>query len=331
MATRSDTFETTVLALELLSRIPRGSKITASRLHQQLADAGFTRDKRSIERLLDALSRRFDIERDDRSKPYGYRWMSHARSLSVPRLTPQEALLLRLAEEQLRYLLPPRLMRSMQEFFSQARRNLGDGAHAALEREWPDKVRVVADSLQLLPPRIPVGVFETVSDALYANRWLRVEYRNASGRREKYEVMPLGLAQQGPRLYLICRFKGHDDNRNLALHRILTAEASTLGFERPADFDLKKHEEEGRFGFGHGQRVRLAFRIHRDYGVMLRETPLSTDQKLKKIDDDWLQVSATVVNSGHLDWWLRAFGDKVSHISKRRITEKQSYRLPSVG
>ena len=323
MARRSDTFETTMLALELLSRIPRGSKVTATRLHRQLADAGFARDKRSIERMLDALGRHFDIERDDRSRPYGYRWMSHARGLAMPRLSPQESLLLQLAEEQLRHMLPARLMRSMQDFFSQARRNLGDGEHATLEREWPGKVRVVADSLQLLPPQIRDGVFETVSDALYANRWLRVEYRNASGRSEKYEVMPLGLAQQGPRLYLICRFKGHGDNRNLALHRILAAEASTLGFERPADFNLKQYEEEGRFGFGHGQRVRLAFRIHGDHGAMLRETPLSTDQKLKKIDDDWLQVSATVVNSGHLDWWLRAFGDKVSHVSKRRITGKK--------
>ena len=69
MASRPDTLETTVLALELLSRIPRGQKVTAARLHQQLADAGFERDKRSIERLLDVLSRHFEIERDARSKP----------------------------------------------------------------------------------------------------------------------------------------------------------------------------------------------------------------------------------------------------------------------
>ena len=86
-----------MLALELLSRIPRGSKVTATRLHRQLADAGFARDKRSIERMLDALGRHFDIERDDRSRPYGYRWMSHARGLAMPRLSPQESLLLQLA------------------------------------------------------------------------------------------------------------------------------------------------------------------------------------------------------------------------------------------
>lgn len=323
MGKRSDTLETTLLALELLNRIPRGQRTTAAQLHQQLRDAGIDRNKRSIERLLDMLSANFEIERDDRSKPYSYRWLDHARGLAAPRLTPKESLLLRLAEEQLKYLLPPRLMKSMEGFFAQARYNLGSDRQAVLEREWPGKIRVVADSLQLLPPKVAPGVFETVSDALYANRWLTLDYRNAAGKTDRHEVMPLGLAQQGPRLYLICRFKGYDDNRNLAIHRILSARGSTLGFDRPADFDLKQYEEDGHFGFGHGQRVRLSFRIDHDYGAILRETPLSLDQKLKTLDDDWLQVSATVVNSGHLDWWLRAFGDKVSHIRKRRIRQEQ--------
>ena len=323
MGKRSDTLETTLLALEVLNRIPRNRRTTATELHKQLQEAGIERDKRSIERLLERLSRHFDIERDDRSRPYGYRWMNHAKGLAVPNLTPQESLLLRLAEEQLRHLLPPRLMKSMEGFFAQARRNLGSDGRAALEREWPGKVRVVADSLQLLPPKVASGAFETVSNALYANRWLTLDYRNAAGKTDRHEVMPLGLAQQGPRLYLICRFKGYDDNRNLAMHRILSARGSTLGFDRPADFDLKQYEEDGHFGFGHGQRVHLSFRIDHDYGAMLRETPLSLDQKLKMLDDGWLQVSATVVNSGHLDWWLRAFGDKVSHIRKRRIASAQ--------
>ncbi|HRP77420.1 MAG TPA: WYL domain-containing protein, partial [Rhodocyclaceae bacterium] len=106
----------------------------------------------------------------------------------------------------------------------------------------------------------------------------------------------------------------------LALHRIESARVSTLDFERPRDFDLEAYEREGRFGFGHGQRVRLSFRIDSYYASsILEETPLSEDQVLKPIDDDTVQVTATVVDSAHLDWWLRGFGDAASHIRKRRI------------
>jgi predicted DNA-binding transcriptional regulator YafY len=324
MPQRPDTLETVRLAVELLRRIPRGRKVTASELHRQLKDAGMERDVRTIQRQLEMLSSHFEIERDDRSKPYGYRWLERAHSLAVPHLTPHESLLLQLAEEHLKNLLPARLMQSMDSFFIQARRNLGDdsqgknqGDSVHLAREWPRKVRVVATSQPLLPPAIAPGVLEEVSNALYANRWLELDYQNAAGKRKPIKVMPLGLAQQGPRLYLVCRFEGFENERSLALHRIRKAEASTLNFERPADFDLQKYDDDGRFGFGHGQRVRLTFCIENEAGFHLRETPLSKDQQVRDLDDGWMEVTATVVDSTMLEWWLRGFGDAVRKIQRQ--------------
>ena len=316
MAKRSDTLETVLLAVELLRRIPRGRKVTASELHQQLKHAGMERELRTIQRQLEMLSEHFEIERDDRSKPYGYRWLEQAKALAMPNLTPQESLLLQLAEEHLKNLLPPRLMKSMDAFFSQAKRNLGSESTARLEREWPGKVRVVATSQPLLPPKIVPGVFEAVSEALYANRWLTLDYQNSAGKRRSITVMPLGLAQQGPRLYLVCRFDGFNNERSLALHRIRKAEASTLTFERPDEFDLQKYDDDGRFGFGEGHRVQLRFRITKDAGLHLTESPLSTDQQYVEAQDGWLEIIATVVDSAMLDWWLRGFGKAVTNIQK---------------
>ena len=317
MAKRSDTLETVLLAVELLRRIPRGRKVTAGELHKQLKDAGIDRDLRTIQRQLEMLSEHFEIERDDSSKPYGYRWLEQAKALAVPNLTPQEFLLLQLAEEHLKNLLPPRLMKSMDAFFSQARRNLGPESSARLEREWPGKVRVVATSQPLLPPKIVPGVFEVVSEALYSNRWLHIEYKNAGGKRTSAEVMPLGLVQQGSRLYLVCRFQGFDNERNLALHRIAAAEVSTLTFERPKTFDLKRYDDDGRFGFGEGEKVCLSFRIERSAGLHLMESPLSTDQKVIERKDGQLEITATVVDSAMLEWWLRGFGNQISAITRK--------------
>ena len=316
MAKRSDTLETVLLAVELLRRIPRGRKVTASELHRQLEDAGIERDLRTIQRQLEMLSEHFEIERDDRTKPYGYRWLEQAKALAVPNLTPQESLLLQLAEDHLKSLLPVRLMKSMEGFFCQAKRNLGPDSNARLEREWPSKVRVVATSQPLLPPKLVPGVFEVVSEALFSNRWLSIEYRNSAGKRSKSEVMPLGLAQQGTRFYLVCRFKGYDNERSLALHRILSATISTLTFNRPKDFDLKKYDDDGRFGYGEGERVRLAFTITREAGNHLLETPLSTDQKVSETGNGTLAIEATVVDSAMLEWWLRGFGDAVSDVHR---------------
>ena len=315
MPKRPDSLETLKLSLQLLRRIPKGRTITASELHKQLLDLGFDRDLRTIQRLLETLSESFDIERDDSSKPYRYCWKERAIGLSLPVLSPQESLLLRLAEQQLSSLLPAKLMKSMEGFFAQARSQLDQKGSTHREREWLDKVRVVSTSQPLLPPKLASGVFEQVSDALYNDHWLDVDYKNAAGKNTTSRVMPLGLAQQGPRLYLVCRFDGYENERCLALQRIQSARMSTLGFDRPRTFNLQQFDDDGRFGYGDGKRIQLKFRISKEAGFHLLESPLSADQQVIERTDAY-DVTATVVDSAMLNWWLRGFGDAISEIER---------------
>ena len=320
MPKRPESLETLQIALELVRRIPIGRTITAPELKQQLSDAGFERDMRTIQRQLETLSEYFDIDRDDTAKPYRYCWKERAKGLSLPSLSPQECLLLTLAEQQLGQLLPPRLMKSMEGFFSQARIQLHEQSMAKHEREWLKKVRVVSTSQPLLPPKVDPVMFEQVSNALYANQWLTVEYKNAAGKKLESRVMPLGLAQQGQRMYLVCRFDGYDNERCLALHRILSAKASSFTFEPPPEFDLKQFDDDGRFGYGDGKKVKLSFRIEKEAGFHLLESPLSEDQQVIE-EEETYRISATVVDSAMLDWWLRGFNDSITDIAKRSCTK----------
>ncbi len=126
MPKRTDGLENLKLTLELLKRIRKDRSVTAAELRQKLIDTDtkFTRELRSIQRLLENLS----VERDESSKPYRYRWKPDAKGLSLPGLSPQEALLLTLAEQQLGHLLPARLMKSMEGFFNQARGQLDEAS-----------------------------------------------------------------------------------------------------------------------------------------------------------------------------------------------------------
>ena len=77
MSNKADTLETVLMAIELLKRIPRNRKVSASELHAQLIDKGMVRDIRTIQRLLEVLSERFDIERG----PEQTLWLSLERGL----------------------------------------------------------------------------------------------------------------------------------------------------------------------------------------------------------------------------------------------------------
>ena len=83
------------------------------------------------------------------------------------------------------------------------------------------------------------------------------DYQNASGGRRESDVMPLGLAQQGPRLDLDCHYQGFDDKRNLSNHRIRSAKVTTVSFARPRGFDLAKYDADSKFSFGEGSLRRF--------------------------------------------------------------------------
>ncbi|MDD2713223.1 MAG: WYL domain-containing protein [Simplicispira sp.] len=324
MALRNDSLDTALLLMEILKRIPRQRRVTAAELQKQLAAHGYERNIRTLQRHLDTLSSAFAVERDERSKPFGYRWMEQAPALSLPGLTAQESLLLQLAQAHLQALLPPRLMRSMEPYFEQAGRNLDASAlpedtQAHSARQWLRKVRVVPTSQPLLPPRIDPEVFEEVTSALQDNRWLQVHYRNAAQQERDACVMPLGLVQQGTSLYLVCRFEGYDNERNLALHRMASAQALLRNFSYPDNFDLARYEADGRFGYGDGARIQLRFCISKPAGLHLTEARLSQDQQVQEHPGHYA-ITATVVDSAMLTWWLRGFGEEVWDVQSEALS-----------
>ncbi len=305
--------ETAMLLIEILERIPKSGSVTALMLQAQLEDNDIYRSKRSIERYLQLLCSHFSIECDDSAKPYRYSWVKNSKGFSVPSLTEKESLLLKLAEEYLRPLLPDNLFKSLTPFFSQASEKLLESQ--SLEGQWLKKVKVVSQTQPLLPAKIDDCVFEEVSRALFYNKKLKVTYKNQSGKENTYQVLPLGLAQQGVRLYLVCRFEGHSNERSLALHRIIDAKAMTLTFDYPEDFSFDQFNDDAQFGFGEGKKIQLSFRVSKPAGFHLLETPLSKDQKVVEHREDY-EIQATVVDSLQLDWWLKSFGENVSHIKK---------------
>lgn len=319
---RPNNHETLSMTLAMLDMIPKTGKISAPEIHKRLQAMGIDRDLRSIQRQLVVLAEQYPLDCDDSSKPHGYKWKTGAKGISIPSLTLHESLLLNLAKKYLSSLLPPNVMRAMDGFFLQASYDLGsDTPNAKKENRWLRKVRVVSESMPLLPPEIKPGVLEAVSQALYNETWLELDYTNANGERKQRRVMPLGLAQQGARLVLVARFDGYDNERSLALNRAHKATDTGQPFPPVKDFDLAKYDDDGRFGFGSGKTIQLKFRIDKPSGIFLTESRLSKDQVVVDLGEK-LEFTATVVESARLVWWLRGFGKKVEVLEPEGVRER---------
>lgn len=321
------TMESVNMALLALQTLSTRKKVTTAQVQAHLKARGYERGLRSIQRLMKALvdNDELGVESDGASANTGYTWGTHKTPLLFRDLSLQESLLLRLAEEHLKNLLAPETAKAMQAFFDQARSNMQERDNSHQAKAWMAKVRVVSETQPLLPPKINKDVLPTVAEALYTDHWLDVNYTNQKDVNKTHRVMPLGLVQQGPRMYLVCRFEGYDNERILALHRIKKATNTTLPFHRP-NFDLSAYEDEGHLAVGNGERIQLRFDIDKAAGLHLLETPLSKDQTATPIDGGY-SITATVQQTLMLDRWLRGFGGQVWNIEKKFKISTQSINL----
>lgn len=105
---------------------------------------------------------------------------------------------------------------------------------------------------------------------------------------------------------------------NLALHRIVRIIASTLTFDYSRGGDLVRFDADGRFGCGKGETVRVTFRIDKDAGFHIIESPLSKDQIVVEHEDCY-EISATVVDSAMLEWWVSGFGDQIWGVERSGV------------
>jgi predicted DNA-binding transcriptional regulator YafY len=121
----------------------------------------------------------------------------------------------------------------------------------------------------------------------------------------------LGLVARGNLLYLVCTLWDYSDIRQLALHRVVTANHTDKTVTKPDDFELDQYIEQGEFQYPVGPMIQLKAKFDRTAAAHLYETPLSEDQTIEDFDADHVIVTATVRDTAQLKWWLRGFGGLV--------------------
>lgn len=300
----------------LLRAIPRAPRsITVAELHRHLEGQGYSARRRTVERDLELLSGVFPLLCDDSARPCRWSWPQD-RMLDVPGMDPTTALTFALAHRFLEQVLPRTTLGLLKPYFEHARAVLDAAAPSGLAA-WPDKVRILPRGLKLIGPEIDPKILDTVYGALLADRRFQCIYRRRDADEDKdYDVNPLGLVVRDAVIYLVCTFWEYNDIkqvRQLALHRIRTAELLDTQARRPPGFTLDGYIREGAFSMPFSdQPIRLEALFDAGAARHLCETKLSEDQVLEDQPDGRVLVKATVQDTGELRWWLLGFGESVT-------------------
>lgn len=314
---------------DILKMLSKDRALKTNEIYQRLEHLGHTISKRTVERDLQSLSLTYPIVTDEKDNALWWRYAQGVAINLFPGLSEAEAVSFIMLKQFAEQLLPESLAQDLAPYFDEAKRTLSSGISKSAIRSWPDKIRTVPANQPLLKPRVSHDVQKEVHAALLRDLQLKVQYQ-AQGKTapKEYVINLLGLVEHGAAQYLVVTFDGHEAPRIIALHRIHRAEVLTTKTKKSRDFDLDLYIAEGAFGFsGEAPEIGVVLRFHNGAGFHLKETPLSSDQTVRDIDNQTLEVFATVRDNKRFHWWLLGFGADVEVLAPPSLRSMVAQKL----
>ncbi|HGY9585148.1 TPA: hypothetical protein ACOJQP_003574 [Vibrio harveyi] len=229
---KASTIEQLSLVFELYRRIPQGRKVTAKQLQAELTDAGMYRSIRSVQRNLDVIAAYFDVDKDTRSKPFGY-----SRGMySQPTLGAKELILLQLAKATISQQLPPSLEYAIDFAFGLLR--VQPRTHAGMRPPQGDARKAHA-FIDALNASATLGeLFEPISVALVHQKQITLTLKSGE---QIEQVLPVGIITTASELYLVYQ-SALNDFDDLPLTSIAELKVLTFYFDYPSNFQLHLYQ-----------------------------------------------------------------------------------------
>ncbi len=124
----------------------------------------------------------------------------------------------------------------------------------------------------------------------------------------EYEVHPYGLTYHRGSLYLVARSADHDRILHFKVDRVEQAEAQSLLFEPPAEFDLEQHLA-GSFGVFQGEGdIRVKVRFLPRVSRYVQESRWHPSQQIARQRDGSLLAEFRLSGTEEIMRWLLSFG-----------------------
>lgn len=307
----STSHETLVRILQLIQLIPRSpAQVTVKDLTDELQHIGFKVTSRTVQRDLNDISSVLPLEKNDKSKPYGWKWARDAKT-HISLMSLQEALTLHLVNQHLLQMLPPNMLQTLQPLFKQAEQtieNLGDKNQVA---HWLESAVVELPSQNFIAASINEVVQQAIYQALFEQKPIKVRYKPQYQQECKdYILHPIGIMQRGVVTYLGAMIGDYEDIRLFALHRFAEADIVHLDSARKASISWQAYLKQGSAGFGGDivKEIEFSAIINSALASVLAETPLALNQALTERSDGRFDITATIQDSWQFRWWVLSQG-----------------------
>ena len=325
--------QTLARRIALLDRLPvghaPGSGRTVAELTAYLNANSFACGKRTVERDLEAIDAVGSVWRSigvdlqqgrDEDDARSVRWSHTPKSeaLLFHSLSNEEALLLSLVEQELKFFMPASAHESLLHYLKLSNRVLSLQSNQN-QAQFLDRVRVIADGPALRPPELNMPHLHEINEALLHGEQVELVYRPArSDDDASYRLHPVGLVKHGLFFYLLAVKDSNVHGREVP------GPVQTFRVDRIRHVERRRHEvvakrlpaldavlTDGQLRFFDKGPIalRLRFAPTPDGQALCeqyRETPMAADQRILTLASGDSELQATVMYSLQLVRMLQA-------------------------
>jgi predicted DNA-binding transcriptional regulator YafY len=325
--------QTLARRIALLDRLPVGHTPaqgrTVSELTAYLNASAFACGRRTVERDLEAIDDIGSVWRTigvdlqqgrDQDDARLVRWShtANSKALLFRALSNEEALLLSLVEQELKFFMPASAYQSLMHYLKVSDRVLSLQGNQR-QAQFRERVRVIADGPALRPPELNMPHLQEINEALLNEEQLDLTYRTArSSDGADYRLHPVGLVKQGLFFYLLAVKDSNVHAKAVPgpvqtfrvdrIRRVTRRQQEVVARNLPG---LDDAMDNGQLSFFDKGPVSLRLRFANDAGgaalcVSYRETPMAADQRIVTLPDGSMELHATVMYSLQLVRMLQA-------------------------
>lgn len=311
--------------MKILSLLPvqrRGTKGRSTReLYTLLKSTSYAAGIRTIERDLLDMSSGETIWRETGIELLGQvddedrrttRW-SHSpksKALLFQAMSEEDAAMLALLDQELKFLLPPSVAQPFQHYLDHAHDVLSRSTSRGAGR-FKDRIRAIPDGPPRIPPEINLDHVNEISDALFHQEQLEMTYHASNTDSvNNYRLHPIGLLKKGIYYYLVAIkdriISGGDGTpKTFRVDRILAIQRRA---HDPVERGLPSLDDAMRAGVAAvSDGTMIAIQLHIRQGdettwvhKRFADAPLSADQSITPLPDGSFELRATVRDSREL-------------------------------
>jgi predicted DNA-binding transcriptional regulator YafY len=308
--------------ITMLKIIPKHpSFILTKTIEERLNAEGFTTTLRTIQRDLDKLSTLMGLITGD--SPEGLKWsyVNNSNEL-LPALSPNEALILCIAQQQMNDQLPFDTIDALEPRFSKAEQTL---ASSPQFKNWRERVKVISFGLPLKANLIEEDIRKPVYDGVLQHKQLQLTYRKNNGDTQEYTLNAHGLIIREHTHYLVAsKAETPNDFQLFKLSRISEV-VLLVNNNMPCSNSIKHYLNSNASGYLLADRpIKMSLLATGPALAMFEEATLSSDQTIEIIKQTprvVAQVNATIEFTHELTHFLLGFGKWIKVIEPKALID----------